>query len=373
MKLFKKQRTKEMIKWLSLFSTLFFTITLYHINYLWKPEIEGELKDTFIHYLGNDYQLNQFFLNLNNLQLNMDENDKSLQNGLQNSLQKSLKIKLRTQLENLFSTLRTTIRVIQNSGTFLEEFGHLETLKNLFLLSTGFRLTDRLTGVYEQKMVNERENNISKLANEILVLFLKKFKLKLENNFCFLILNEEEEMKRIVLQKSLQNGLQKKSQKSQDKIVLQKFNFVESVVDHVQFNLQKNNAVDNTVYNKIDNKIDNNVVDKKFTINFTEMEKKESQEYYLQLFYLIYRNENLQKLLQQENYKLKYFYKINNLLKSNEREREFIGCLLFRECQFIFNENDLKEFKVLEKNLFEKYERMNRMEDCKFIKECFKM
>nr|CAG4711684.1 unnamed protein product [Naegleria fowleri] len=168
-----KERTREFVKWVGLFSILFFSITLYHINWLWAPEIEGALKDSLIYYFGDDEFITQMFLSV------YDENKKMIH---------------RTHLENIISTLRTTINVA-STGTYIEEFGNLETTKCLLELLSTTHLTNRITNIYQQKANEEVENNLSKLAATTLTSFVKHFNQhpQMVDNLSYLILNHQEE------------------------------------------------------------------------------------------------------------------------------------------------------------------------------------
>ena len=99
----------------------------------------------------------------------------------------------RTHLENVMATLRTSIRVA-NSGTFIQEFGTLQTCKCLLELVSTNQLTETIGQIYQQK-VNEEDNDISKLAFKTLNSFLKHLTHHPEimNNVSYLILNGKEE------------------------------------------------------------------------------------------------------------------------------------------------------------------------------------
>ncbi|KAG2383572.1 hypothetical protein C9374_004243 [Naegleria lovaniensis] len=173
MKTRSKERTREFVKWVGLFSILFFSITLYHINWLWAPEIEGALKDSLIYYFRDDEFISQLFLSI------YDDHKKMTH---------------RTHLENIISTLRTTINVA-STGTYIEEFGNLETVKCLLELLSTAQLTDRITTIYQQKANEEVENNLSKLAATTLTSFVKHFNQhpQIIDNLSYLILNQQEE------------------------------------------------------------------------------------------------------------------------------------------------------------------------------------
>ncbi|EFC48332.1 predicted protein [Naegleria gruberi] len=168
----RKERNREFFKWVGLFSALFFGIMVYHLAWLWAPEIEGALKDSLIYYFRDSKTLTQLFLSV------FDE---------------SKKLTHRTHLENVMATLRTSIRVA-NSGTFIQEFGTLQTCKCLLELVSTNQLTETIGQIYQQK-VNEEENDLSKLAFVTLNSFLKHLTHHPEiiNNISYLVLNGKEE------------------------------------------------------------------------------------------------------------------------------------------------------------------------------------
>ena len=187
------------------------------------------------------------------------------------------------------ATLRTSIRVA-NSGTFIQEFGTLQTCKCLLELVSTNQLTETIGQIYQQK-VNEEENDLSKLAFVTLNSFLKHLTHHPEiiNNISYLVLNGKEE--------NLEMFIVDSTAKRVENI---NFDILEVLLSNCQTSLKSKSNTDN-------------------------IELQEKNEPYMEFIQLLFSNSNFINVLEKSPYSSVVNTKLQSWSISNEREKKFLA------------------------------------------------